>query len=144
MEEGSNYAKAPPQSRPSPLNGVVPPIEGRFEPGKSGNPGGRPKVKRTVSAALAELQDTVGQTPDECVERFRRSRGDELCASDHKAIALFRAEMDVGGRTQVSAIETALDRLEGKVPSTTVLSGADGGPLRVEWVNDWRKMGGEG
>jgi hypothetical protein len=32
---------------PSPISGVVPPVEHRFQPGVSGNPGGTPKVLTT-------------------------------------------------------------------------------------------------
>jgi len=129
-------------SEPRTVVGVNGNILHPFQPGQSGNPNGRPKAARLVSAALAELQDASGATPDECIEAFKAARGAKLCGADHKAIALFRAENDACGKTQVSAIETALDRLEGKVPSMTSLVGADGGPLRIEWVNDWRNAGG--
>lgn len=110
--------EAPRQIRPtppSPLNGAVLPVETRWKPGVSANPGGRPKVNRTVSAALAELQDTEGETPEEIVAAFKARRGARLCGADHKAIAIFRTELDAGGRTQISAVDTVLDRLEGKV-----------------------------
>ena len=100
---------------PSPLTGVCLPVETRWKPGVSANPGGRPKVNRTVSSALAELQDTEGETPEEIVEAFRARRGKRLCGADHKAIAIFKTELDAGGRTQISAVDTVLDRLEGKV-----------------------------
>lgn len=138
MEIGSEQ----PQIRVSPLTGFAPPVETRFLPGQSGNPGGRPKAARLVSAALAELQDTPGDSPDACIEAFRAARGAKLCGADHKAIALFRKENNEKSMGQVGAIELALDRLEGKVPSITALTGADGGPLRIEWVNDWRTSGG--
>jgi hypothetical protein len=42
----------------SPINGVVPPIESRFQPGKSGNPNGRPRklqdLKELILSTLAE------------------------------------------------------------------------------------------
>ena len=97
------------------MNGQVPPPEHRFVPGVSGNPTGRPKVNRTVSSALAELQDTEGETPEAIVDAFKARRGARLCGADHKAIAIFKTELDSGGRTQISAVDTVLDRLEGKV-----------------------------
>ena len=109
---------------PSPLNGAVLPVETRWQPGVSANPGGRPKVNRTVSAALAELQDTEGETPEEIVDAFKARRGKRLCGADHKAIAIFRTELDTGGRTQVSAVDTVLDRLEGKVVQGIDVSGS--------------------
>ena len=114
----------PPAIRPSPLNGQVPPPEHRFVPGVSGNPTGRPKVNRTVSSALAELQDTEGETPEAIVDAFKARRGARLCGADHKAIAIFKTELDTGGRTQVSAVDTVLDRLEGKVVQGIDVSGS--------------------
>lgn len=132
-----------PQSRVSPISGVAPPVATRFPPGQSGNPGGRAKASRLVSTALAELQDAPGEDAEACIAAFKAARGAKLCGADHKAIALLRKETNDRSREQVSAIECALDRLEGKVPSTTSLVGADGGPLRIEWVNDWRRPGGD-
>lgn len=86
-----------------------------WKPGQSGNPGGRPKAARLVSAALAELQDAPGETPEACVLAFKAARGAKLCGADHKAIALFRKENNEKSMGQVGAIELALDRLEGKV-----------------------------
>ena len=87
-----------------------------FPKGVSGNPGGRPKLARAPSAALAELNDMIGDTPEEAIDAFKVARGKALCAADHKAIAMFRAESDVERRTHVQAFESVTDRLEGKVP----------------------------
>lgn len=95
-----------------------------WKPGVSPNPGGRPKVNRTVSSALAELQDTEGEDPEAIVAAFKRARGARLCGADHKAIAIFRTELDAGGRTQISAVDTVLDRLEGKVSQSIDVSGS--------------------
>lgn len=109
---------------PSPLTGVCLPVETRWKPGVSANPGGRPKVNRTVSSALAELQDTEGEDPEAIVAAFKARRGARLCGADHKAIAIFRTELDAGGRTQISAVDTVLDRLEGKVAQAIDVSGS--------------------
>jgi len=95
-----------------------------WKPGVSPNPGGRPKVNRTVSSALAELQDTEGETPEAIVDAFKVRRGKRLCGADHKAIAIFRTELDAGGRTQISAVDTVLDRLEGKVSQSIDVNGS--------------------
>ena len=98
-------------SRPNPIPGSKP-----WPKGVSGNPGGRPKLARAPSAALAELNDMIGDTPEEAIDAFKVARGKALCAADHKAIAMFRAESDVERRTHVQAFESVTDRLEGKVP----------------------------
>lgn len=104
-------------------NSTDPPTVGRpFPPGVSGNPGGRPKVNRTVSAAYAELQDTPGTTPGIAVENFKKARGEKLCGADHKAIAMFIAESNPENARIVSAATEVTDRLEGKVTQPTSLT----------------------
>jgi hypothetical protein len=96
--------------------GTVPPAEHRFTAGAgwSGNPGGRPKLARPPSVALAELNDTPGTTLDDVITNYRAARGAKLCAADLKAIAAFvrDSSFDPVG---VSAFNSSTDRLEGKV-----------------------------
>jgi hypothetical protein len=106
----------------SPRSGVPPPLEYRFQPGHSGNPSGRPKVNRSVSAAYAELQDTAGRSPLEAVENFKHARGEKLCGADHKAIAMFIAESNPENARLVSAATEVTDRLEGKVTQPSSLT----------------------
>ena len=87
----------------------------RFPPGVSGNPSGRPKVNRTVQAALAELQDTPGETPEDSVAAFRAARGAKLCGADHREIALHLQACDRSSRLQVAAADSYADRVEGRV-----------------------------
>ena len=86
--------------------------------GVSGNPGGRVRLARAPSAALAELNDTPGDSIQEIVENFKaaRRRAGGLVAADHKALAMFQAEADPERRSHVAAFEAVTDRLEGKVP----------------------------
>src|ERR1035441_7275188 len=86
--------------------------------GVSGNPGGRVRLARAPSAALAELNDTPGDSIPEIVENFKaaRRRAGGLVAADHKALAMFQAESDPERRSHVAAFEAVTDRLEGKVP----------------------------
>lgn len=88
--------------------------------GVSGNPGGRPRLARAPSAALAELNDTPGDSILEIVENFKAARrgAGGLVAADHKALAMFMAESDVERRSHVAAFEAVTDRLEGKVPQS--------------------------
>lgn len=121
MENATDLAKGA-----SPINGQVPPPEHRFESGADwkGNPGGRPRLKRSPTQALAELNDTTGESPEAVVVAFKAARGAELCAADHKAIAMFRAESDADRRTHVSAFDSATDRLEGKITQPVMTTGS--------------------
>jgi len=121
-EQGESPANRPAQGA-SPVNGQIPPPEHRFQPGVSGNPSGRPKVDRYVSTAIAELQDMPGATVEAVIKAFKKARGSRLCGADHKAIALFRSESAASERSQVGAINVALDRLEGKVAQHVDVSG---------------------
>lgn len=98
--------------RPGPRGGALLPP---FPPGVSGNPGGRVKAQRLVSSALAELQDTPGETPEAAVEAFRAARGAKLCGADHRAIALHLQACDRTSRLQVAAADSYADRVEGRV-----------------------------
>lgn len=143
METGSNSGEITGNASliPQPHGGAIAPP---FPKGISPNPGGRPKVGRSVSSAYAELLDTPGDTPQAQIEEFRRRRGDRFVASDSIAIGMLTSAVNPSNRGQTAAAGEITDRTEGKVPNTTALIGADGGPLRVEWVNDWRNSGGEG
>jgi uncharacterized protein DUF5681 len=68
-----------------------------FLPGKSGNPGGRPRSKGLVNALRAKLSE---------------SRPDGRTTEEHLVSALI--EEALRGKHRVAAIEAILDRLEGK------------------------------
>jgi hypothetical protein len=138
VEIGASDPGANTEEQPGQTRRLAPP----WKPGQSGNPSGRPKVGRTVSAAYAELLDTPGNTLKAQLENFRDKRGAAFCASDMVAVGMLTSAVNPSNRGQTSAASEITDRTEGKVPSTTALIGADGGPLRIEWVNDWRTLGG--
>jgi hypothetical protein len=114
---------APAQSTQNTVPGKNGGVLTPWRTGQSPNPGGRPKLARSPSAALAELNDMAGDDPDATVEAYKtaRRKAGGLLGADHKAIAMFRAESDVDRRTHVSAFEASTDRLEGKVTQTHVI-----------------------
>ena len=128
-------------------NMTEPKKRGRWKPGQSGNPSGHPKGYYPISAAEPDLlswplEEVVKPLLAEGLEAkipaaYRR----RLKAAHLVAIGRLRAAADEENRSGVASAEHLADRTEGKVMNPTALFGADGGPLKVEWVNDWR--GGE-
>lgn len=97
----------PPSGNPNPD-----PVSGRWKPGQSGNPKGRPPKKPFTEA----------------LERIWA----KLSHAEHEEIAMPLVKKAAGG--DISAVKEMVDRLEGRVPnsiggSTTL------GPvkLKVEW-----------
>lgn len=81
----------------------------QFEPGKSGNPGGRPKRGKIITDAL--------------VVKLRQAEGSKLLALCDKLI-----ELALDG--EVSAIKEIFDRVEGKAPQPIV--GDEENPVIIE------------
>lgn len=54
QEQANEQANEQAKSRPSPINGQIPPVEHQFKPGQSGNPQGRPK-QVSITKMLREL-----------------------------------------------------------------------------------------
>lgn len=87
-----------------------------FEPGKSGNPGGRPKRDKMITQHLiAELGAVEPGMPGEKVRRI--------------VIAL----IDKAMKGDVAAAREIMDRVEGRV--TTVIGGDEERPLLVVRIN---------
>ncbi|WP_149898054.1 DUF5681 domain-containing protein [Rhizobium rhizogenes] len=84
-----------------------------FEPGKSGNPGGRPKHKPFQEALR--------------VEALAAERGDDCVAKKGSLRWNARQLLEKG---EVAAIKEVADRLDGKV--TQGISGPDGGPVQID------------
>lgn len=84
-----------------------PPITGRWKPGQSGNPSGRPKTK-PFKEALQNLIDKVGLNDAATALVAKANTGD------------------------VAAIKEIADRLDGKVPQA--IGGSEElGPVEVTW-----------
>ncbi len=90
--------------------GIVPPVEYRFKPGQSGNPGGRPKSK------------LVTQAYQELLEEVDRKSG--------KTFAQIIAEKVIREalNNNLAAVKEITDRTEGKAAQAVVVGGAGGGP----------------
>jgi len=80
-----------------------------FQPGQSGNPGGRPKEDSEVKA----LARTAG--PEAIEKLLELMRGDDR-------------------RTALAAAQALLDRGFGKPSQSVEMSGPDGEPLVVSWL----------
>lgn len=103
------------QPTPSPINGLPPPVEHQFQPGRSGNPGGMSK-KRLISNAMNRLLELA---PDE-LATYRPKTVAESLALD----IVRNASADPRFTTH------ALDRTEGKVPDELKVD-SDGAGLRI-------------
>ncbi len=97
----------------SPISGTAHPREGRWKPGQSGNPGGRPKWKPYSEAMQAIIEE-------------------------HPAVMkeLATAMLAKAAKGDVSAAALIWDRLEGKV-ATTIGGSTDLGPVKL--VLAWEK-----
>ena len=82
-----------------------------FEPGKSGNPGGRPKTKEFASGLRLALKRVDENDPD------KRTKIQQII---DKAV-----ELAVSG--EIAMIREIMDRLDGKVPQG-VIGGDDDDP----------------
>ncbi len=82
-----------PDSGLSPISGVAPPVHGRWKPGQSGNPGGRPKKKPMTEALIRILN------------KLNDAEGEDFT----KALFMKAAQGDV------AAFKEIADRVEGKV-----------------------------
>ncbi len=101
-----------------------------FEPGKSGNPGGRPKTKPFKDALL--------------IEALAAERGEECEA---KPGSLRWNARQLLTRGDVAAIREIADRLDGKVPQGLIGGEADDPPIaitRIELVPVKPDDGGTG
>ena len=98
----------------SPTSGKVPPVEHRWKPGQSGNPGGRPKGESLTAGLRRRLEaEHRGRTLAEAVIE-----------------ALVRGA--VQGKPQ--HIKEVLDRVEGKVTDKLDVNAA--GPMTIRVVYD--------
>ena len=96
-----------------------------FQPGQSGNPGGRPK-------GIAErVQKVVGRGRSQLIQAlWLIAQG-----TSEQRRAFFGDSVKVTAKDRMDAIQTLLDRGFGKASQTVALTGAEGGPLVVRWMS---------
>lgn len=102
-----------------PVGYAHPPVHSRFQPGQSGNPGGRAKG-RTLTSILREVLDsnTLGGKPIPQGRTVADMLGDVIIKEALKGKFTFAKEV--------------LDRTEGKVAEKHEHTGKDGAPMTID------------
>lgn len=95
----------------SPVSGVVPPVEYRWKPGQSGNPGGRNNAK-PISAAMNRIASMTESEIADLIAKPEKTGAEVLALAAYQ-----RATVDSRYLTHV------LDRTEGKVADTVHVEG---------------------
>jgi hypothetical protein len=100
----------------------------KFKPGESGNPGGRPKK-------LA-ITDYVKEQLDKQIPEAMRAKLPALFVAIYGENATFGEMLafklvQMSAKGDMPAMKELLERVEGKVPQKTQLSGVDGAPIET-------------
>ena len=104
-----------------------------FEPGKSGNPNGRPSGP--ISQLLREYGDAydlsvvITKTKDGEITAQTLQLSTDKQATINQVIAVQLLHMALKG--DIRAIREVIDRTEGKAKQSIELGGSDGEPIRV-------------
>lgn len=93
-----------------------------FQPGQSGNPGGRPK-KSPVSDALRKMLE-LDQLPGRALPSWN--------VAEKAAYQLLKQALRTGKDFRLAPLVEVLDRVEGKARQRNEVSGPDGGPMAFE------------
>jgi hypothetical protein len=96
-------------------------ISTQFQPGRSGNPGGRPKA-RTLAEMLAAVGDQVEK---ESGKTYFQLAAEALVS---------RASDD-----DVQAFREFADRIDGRATQSVELSGVNGQPIAIDSTSAWKR-----
>ena len=103
----------------------------RFKPGQSGNPGGRPKGRVSmISRVRKHMDTTLAREVPWCVKKAKEL-GLDLSGGVTVGDVVARALPYYAAKGQGQMMRELLDRIDGKVPDTTLVGGLDGGPLEM-------------
>lgn len=104
-----------------------------WQPGQSGNPGGRPKFKPFTDAMLAVIDETIPETwaPMLSILGVKPNRAKDVKVAEVLVRGLIRESFM--GKQRVRAIREVMDRIEGRVPLPLI--GANDGPIDIQIVS---------
>jgi hypothetical protein len=101
------------------------------KPGETHNPNGRPKGRKSISTYLKMLvEGDLKNLPDGKLKEQLLAQGFDSVAAAlaHKKV-IIALDKNVKTETQLKAMDSIEDRLEGKSTQKTELTGKDGEPL---------------
>jgi hypothetical protein len=113
--------------------GGVPENLKSYVPGQSGNPAGKPKGCKSISTYLKMyVEGNVNKLPEKLREQLKKQGFDSGAAALAYKKVLLGLDNNVKPDTQLRAIDSIEDRLEGKATQKTELTGKDGESLAIK------------